>query len=367
LRNWLKSFFKPDECALLPQAEEFRNFYGHYQGILRVRRKLSDLLAADNPGNSRVFIDLAGQLIDLLSKLFDQKIPQLFKAYSLTREAQTREELENIFRETFENLDFSQCRHVMPDSFCQRNHRTLPELLDYAHDLAVEEMFCLMDLYDLRKIKATPVQTGLPIKLHVIDLGGGVCASDNKKVLKDEILSDPMQAMFQGMYYPGISWSGPIGVNLKGFMVIMAQSSSRPEEDFWDKTYLLAAKEYMNFNSRLGYHYTSVASYLSDDPLNNHIRFMLKGGAADDLRRARRARFIGLVLERLDFEVDVHKDLIEARLNNAERAVIENRLNLIGRLMGCSRQRDMVMNNESTVNWYAEAFLRGNYAFETDQ
>jgi hypothetical protein len=367
LRNWLKSFFKPDGCALLPLAEEFRNFYNHYQGILRVRRKLSDLLTADTPGSSRVFIDLASQLIDLLSKLFDQKIPQLFKAYASIREAQTREDVETIFRTTFKDLDFSQCRHVMPDSFCQGNQQTLPELLDYAHDLAVEEMFCLMDVYDLRKIKATPVQTGLPIKLHVIDLGGGVCASDSKMVLKDEILSDPVQAMFKGMYYPGISWSGPIGVNLKGFMVIMAQSSSRPEEDFWDKTYLLASKEYMNYNSRLGYHYTSVASYLSEDPLNNHIRFMLKGGAADDLRRARRARFIGLVLERLGFEVDVHKDLIEARLNNTERAVIENRLDLIGRLMGCSRQRDMVMNNESTVTWYAEAFLRGNYAFETDQ
>ena len=101
MRNWLKSFFKPNECALLPLAEEFRNFYGHYQGILRVRRKLSDLLTADTPGNSRVFIDLASQLIDLLSKLFDQKIPQLFKAYALIREAQTREELENIFRDDF--------------------------------------------------------------------------------------------------------------------------------------------------------------------------------------------------------------------------------------------------------------------------
>ena len=242
MRNWLKSFFKPDECALLPLAEEFRNFYVHYQGILRVRRKLSDLLAADTPG-SRVFIDLASQLIDLLSKLFDQKIPQLFKAYASIREAQTRVEVETIFQTTFKDLDFSQCRHVMPDSFYHGNHQTLPELLDYAHDLAVEEMFCLMDLYDLRKIKATPVQTGLPIKLHVIDLGGGVCASESKMVLKDEILSDPVQAMFQGMYYPGISWSGPIGVNLKGFMVIMAQSSSRPEEDFWDKTYLFASKE----------------------------------------------------------------------------------------------------------------------------
>jgi hypothetical protein len=367
LKNWIKSFFKPNECALLPLAEEFRIVYGHYLGILRVRQKLAELLAADLPGNNRVFIDLASQLIDLLSKLFDQKIPQLFKAYALIREAQNREELEALFRTTFSVLDFSQCRHVMPDSFHRQDKQTLPELLNYAHDLAVEEMFCLMDLYDLRKIKATPVQTGLPIKLHVIDLGGGVCASDNKMVSKDEILSAPVQAMFQGMYYPGISWSGPIGVNLKGFMVIMAQSSSRPEEDFWDKTYLLASRDYMNFNSRLGYHYTSVASYLGDDPLNNHIRFMLKGGAADDLRRARRARFLGLVLERLDFEVDVHKDLIEARMITAERAVIENRLDMIGRLMGCSRQRDMVMNSESTVNWYAEAFLRGNYAFESDQ
>ena len=208
LRNWLKSFFKPDECVLLPQADEFRNFYGHFQGILRVRRKLSDLLTADTPGSNRVFIDLVSQLIDLLSKLFDQKIPQLFKAYASIREAQTREEVETIFRITFKDLDFSQCRHVMPDSFCRRNHYTLPELLDYAHDLAVEEMFCLMDLYDLRKIKATPVQTGLPIKLHVIDLGGGVCAANTKMVLKDEILSEPVQAMFQGMYYPGISWSG---------------------------------------------------------------------------------------------------------------------------------------------------------------
>jgi hypothetical protein len=367
LKNWLRSFFKPKDCSLLPLAEEFRIFYGHYLGILRVRQKLNELLAADLPGNNRVFIDLASQLIDLMSKLFDQKIPQFFKAYALIREAQNREDLEKIFQSTFSALDFSQCRHVMPNSFRRQDRHTLPELLNYAHELAVEEMFCLMDLYDLRKIKATPVQTGLPIKLHVIDLGGGVCASDSKMVSKDEILSAPVQAMLKGMYHPGISWSGPIGVNLKGFMVIMAQSSSRPEEDFWDKTYLLAAGEYMNYNSRLGYHYTSVASYLGDDPLNNHIRFMLKGGAADDLRRARRARFLGLVLERLDFEVDVYKDLIEARMINAERTVVENRLDLIGRLMGCSRQRDMVMNNESTVNWYAEAFLRGNYAFENDQ
>lgn len=84
--------------------------------------------------------------------------------------------------------------------------------------------------------------------------------------------------MFKGMYYPGITWSGPIGINLKGLMVIMAQSTSRPEEDFWDKTYALVAGEYLNYNSRLGYHYSSVDAYCSDETQNNHIRFMFKGG-----------------------------------------------------------------------------------------
>jgi hypothetical protein len=42
---------------------------------------------------------------------------------------------------------------------------------------------------------------------------------------------------------------------------------------------------------------------------------------------------------------------------------VETRLDLLGRLMGCCRQRDMVMNDEAIVNWHIEAFLRGNYSF----
>jgi pyruvate, water dikinase len=367
VKNWLKNIFKTKECQLLPWEEEFRNYYLHFQELLRVRKKLLDLLAPKAVTNLQVISDLCQRLLDLLNKIFDQKLGELLKVSPLFREARNLTDIENILSNALSAPDFSDCRHVMPDSFRRLHPQTLGDYLSLIHELAVEEMFSLLDIYDLRKIKAVPVQTGLPIKLHVIDLGGGVCASDVKMIGKDEILSAPMQAMFKGMYYPGISWSGPIGVNLKGFMVIMAQSSSRPEEDFWDKTYLLAARDYMNFNSRLGYHYTSVASFLSEEPLDNHIRFTLKGGAADDIRRARRARFIGQVLDRVGFEVHVHQDLIEGRLTNTDRALTEDRLDLIGRLMGCVRQRDMVMNSDATVNWYAEAFLRGNYSFEPDQ
>ncbi len=165
------------------------------------------------------------------------------------------------------------------------------------------------------------------------------------------------------MYHPGITWSGPIGINLKGLMVIMAQSTSRPEEDFWDKTYLLAGGEYMNYNSRLGYHYASVDACCAEETCDNHIRFLFKGGAADDLRRSWRARFIGGVLERIGFEVQVQKDLVNGRFLRRPRGEVDDRLDLLGRLMGCSRQRDMVMNEEAVVQWHIEAFLAGNYSF----
>jgi pyruvate,water dikinase len=119
----------------------------------------------------------------------------------------------------------------------------------------------------------------------------------------------------------------------------------------------------MAYHSRLGYHYTSVDAYCADETRNNHIRFLFKGGAADDLRRALRARFIGGVLERIGFAVEVQGDLVNARFHRRPRPEVESRLDLLGRLMGCSRQRDMVMKNESIVNWHVEAFLRGNYSF----
>jgi hypothetical protein len=32
--------------------------------------------------------------------------------------------------------------------------------------------------------------------------------------------------------------------------------------------------------------------------------------------------------------------------------------------MGAARQRDMLMADDAIVDWYAEAFLAGNYKFE---
>ena len=44
----------------------------------------------------------------------------------------------------------------------------------------------------------------------------------------------------------------------------------------------------------------------------------------------------------------------------------EEKLDMIGRLLGCSRLLDMAMDDEDAMEWFVEAFQKGNYRFEPD-
>jgi pyruvate, water dikinase len=364
MKNWLKKLIHPDSKSKNSLLENFQAIYHHFRTLIESRASALAIIRGDDPEMSQDLSQSIGMIIGALNMISNQCSLDLVKKFQDIQDGLGQNpgrRLSSFTPPLFQNQIWPN-----PGPFPVKELHGLEDLLDYTHELAVEEMFDLLDRFDPSWSKAIKAQTGLPINLHIIDLGGGLFSGTEKKLIrKEEILSEPMLAMFKGMYHPGISWSGPIGVNLKGLMVIMAQSTSRPEEDFWDKTYALLTGEYMNYNSRLGYHYTSVDAYVCDNPDNNHVRFLFKGGAADDVRRSRRARFIGAVLEKIGFEVVVQKDLVNARLLHQDRACTEKNLDLIGRLMGCSRQRDMVMNDESIVSWHVEAFMQGNYGFDT--
>jgi pyruvate, water dikinase len=147
---------------------------------------------------------------------------------------------------------------------------------------------------------------------------------------------------------------------------VMAQSATQTSEDFWDRTLALVSSNYLNFSSRLGYHFTTVDSYCGPVRNNNYITFVFKGGGADVLRRGRRARFLGIVLEELGFEVMIKEDMVKAQYRKYPEAMSEEKLEHLGRLMGCARQLDMTLADETLVAWYAQAFLAGNYSFKRE-
>jgi hypothetical protein len=248
-------------------------------------------------------------------------------------------------------------------NFRPENCRTYHDVVRFAHETAKRVMFSLMDRVEQGQVPALrllKLDTPLPLNLHLIDLGDGL-ASHTSPVPPQDILSVPMRALWQGISHPDISWAGPVPVNMGGFLHVLGQTAIRPPERFWDKTYAIVGANYVNYACRLGFHFQSVDSYIGPVTDNNYINFTFKGGAADELRRIRRIHLIAQVLTRLDFEVEIHQDMIRARFRKRSAAQTEERLNLLGRLMAFVRQMDMLMSNDTVPQTLAERFLAGHY------
>jgi pyruvate,water dikinase len=209
-------------------------------------------------------------------------------------------------------------------------------------------------------LRLLKLRTDLPLNLHLVDLGDGL-ASHETPVPPEDILSRPMRALWRGISHPGIGWAGPVPVNMGGFLQVLGQSAIRPPEKFWDKTYAIVGANYVNYACRLGYHFQSVDSYIGNVPADNYINFTFKGGAADDIRRIRRIKLIATVLERLGFEMEIRGDVIRARYRKRPAPEMEERLDILGRLMAYVRQMDMLMSDDSIGQTLAERFLAGHY------
>lgn len=248
-------------------------------------------------------------------------------------------------------------------AFRPENCRTYNDITRFGHEKAIQAMFGLMDDVAQGRVPALrllKLKTALPLNLHLVDLGDGL-ASHDSPVPPEDIISRPMRALWQGISHPGITWAGPVPVDVGGFLHVLGQSAINPPQNFWDKTYAIVAANYVNYACRLGYHFQSVDSYIGDTPSDNYINFTFKGGAADDVRRIRRIRLIASVLERLGFNMEISGDIIRARFRRHPAPETEDRLNLVGRLMAYVRQMDMLMKDDNISQVLAERFLTGHY------
>lgn len=271
-------------------------------------------------------------------------------------------------------------RHIVPlnltdprsPDFRQGACRTFHDIVRFIHEKAFEEMFRLSDRVTDAAYRSVRLRAHLPFELYLIDIGGGLRRPpEGPEIAPEELRSEPMKALLLGMCDPALRWWEPKGISLTGFLSVATESLFTPVHDaaerrLGDRSYAIVAESYCNFSSRIGYHFTAVDAFSSENLSRNYVSFRFKGGAADDLRRARRCELIGEILRRLDFQIERNGDLINARLRKFPRETIEDRLGQLGRLIVATRQLDMRMGPGAPVAWYVEAFFRGNYLFDPD-
>lgn len=258
------------------------------------------------------------------------------------------------------------------DNFSPEGCQTLHDVIRFAHEISMREMFKISDDLELQEKGAVRVVAPLPMKMFAIDLGGGLAIpAGQRKAEMQDVLSTPFKALLAGMTHPAVSWVGGVAMDWRGFASIVAQSAMRPEgfedERMGGPNYVVVSKDYLNFNSRLGYHFAVVDAFCGEELNDNYITFSFKGGAADIGRRNRRAELIARILKRLGFKTEVKGDMTRGEVKKYDCAATCEKLDMVGRLLGAMRLLDMVLADHGQIDWYVDEFFKGNYSFGNDK
>jgi pyruvate,water dikinase len=223
-------------------------------------------------------------------------------------------------------------------NFTPAGCKSIHDIIRFVHQKAVISLFDLGD-QQVKNLKESfkILDSAIPLHLTVLDTGDTIDQnfSNRKKVPPEAIISEPFQALWSGIADPDIQMG--------------------------DRNYIIVGPEYLNFNARLAYHYTMIDALVCDKSHNNYIIFRFRGGGAARARRGLRARFLTGVLRLIGFSVDQREDLVTAWYKGYMKDACKEKLEILGKLMGCARQLDMLTADVHKVNYYIENFIGGNY------
>ena len=252
------------------------------------------------------------------------------------------------------------------DTFTPRHCTSLHDIMRYVHELSYSQMFQISDrVTDHCAGVASKLVCTVPLDLHVIDLGGGLRNPESRQVTPNDVLSAPFKCVLDGMLNPAVQARGPRPVNMRGFLSVMGQTAIGGNQEgcsrFGQRSYAIVSDRYLNFSSRVGYHYAILDCWCGETLSKNYIRFEFAGGAAANAQRVRRVQCIALILKELGLTVEITGDRLRARYQKYPRHELCARLDQLGRLLIMTRQMDMLMVDDAAVQSYATKFLNGEY------
>ncbi|MBZ0155487.1 MAG: pyruvate, phosphate dikinase [Alphaproteobacteria bacterium] len=250
-------------------------------------------------------------------------------------------------------------------SFSPEGCRTYHDVIRYTHEMAVREMFGISGERE-RAGEAVKMSSTLPLQLRLVDLGGGLREglTTCDTITPDCVESVPMKAVWRGFTHPGVSWAGTMsldGETLISRLAVTATSELGEPDD--GESYAVLSRDYLNLSARFAYHFATLDTLCGENSTQNYISLQFSGGAGSYYGRSLRIQLMGEILERLGFSVSLKGDLLEAYLARYDRASLEERLDLLGRLLASSRLLDMTLSNQEEIETYTEAFFAGEYNF----
>jgi pyruvate, water dikinase len=244
--------------------------------------------------------------------------------------------------------------------------RTLHDVLRYAHETAMREMFLTGSTLAAGGPRTRRLEGSLPLDVHIVDLGGGLDAADATVVTIDQVRSRPLLALWSGM--TSVRWDARPAVDRTTLatLLVAGLTSTTGDLDAREANYAMVSDAYVNLQARFGYHFSRVDAFLADGVQGNYASLLFHGGAADARGRERRLEFIARVLAPRHWRVTRRGDALLARIETLGPDALTTELQRLGRLLIVTRQIDVALRDAEDVDRAVAAFERGGGGLELD-
>jgi pyruvate, water dikinase len=250
------------------------------------------------------------------------------------------------------------------DNFRVTNCKTMHDVLRFAHEMAMRTMFSVYERNQDKTKNTHILKFSVPLDIFVIDMGNGLKKNLTKHVISvEDIESKTLLALISGMTTPGVKWSGFLPMDTKSFAGIIFGNIvdvNQAASTIGSRTYAIISENYINFFSRLGYHFSRLDAFADEEKDTNYINYSFWGGASDDERKSKRAEAIGRILEHYNFTINRVSDNLTATIRRIPREEVYSLLVVIGRLMGAIRNTDVIMLSDKIMDEFIKLFINGD-------
>ncbi len=237
-------------------------------------------------------------------------------------------------------------------SFKPSNCITFHDILRYAHQKAMKEMFESAGKADSESI-GIKMKSSIPLDVYIIYIDRDPAEIvAQKHVDENEIGSVPMEAFWLGVKEIGLP-KCPKPDNPYAHISISATNKvTHTHKDFSKNSFAILGKEFMILSLKMGYHFSTVEAMCSDKISKNYIKLQFKEGGASLDRRARRIRLITTILDEMGFNNKGMEDFLDSSIINISKESAIEKVRMLGMLSILTKQLDMTLVNDSITNWY---------------